>query len=289
MIGHMQIRAEGIIILICKRWGHVTVSVITYIDLLRNISADLQRRHLLPGVTSSTPTTLLHLSPASSSCCHFFALFIPHLSIHSRICFYLSTPFNSRFPFSLPSRSRFFFIRHIIVLSQLDLPPKPLNNLPPNLPSSVAFPLSRVASPSLHLSGRSAFIHLKPQLMMNETNLPWAQTWVALWGSGLLPKGSSGLIPYSWAASKRILLVLCISRDPSLSRHPIFKVNSLFSSQQFLPNFFFVLKAAYSSSPSFSTWLYSMSELFLWNLSLYIYIYIFFFFFTQSYHFSSSS
>lgn len=47
----------------------------------------------------------------------------------------------------------------------------------PILPSSVATPpLPQRLKPSLHLSALSSFIHLKPQLMMNETNLPWAQT-----------------------------------------------------------------------------------------------------------------
>lgn len=93
--------------------------------------------------------------------------------------------------------------------------------------------LSRTVSPSLHLSGLSAFIHLKPQLMMNETNLPWAQTWVALWDSAQLPTGRSGLILYSWAASTPVLLVLCSSRDPSLSWQPFSKLKLFFPHSYF--------------------------------------------------------
>ncbi len=152
MIGHMQIRAKHVTHL--KRWGHV----IACIDLFRNISVDLQRRYLLPGVTSSTLAILLHLSPASSQAVISSpSPFLLPLSIHSWVCFIFFSPFNSRFSFSLPSRFWFFFILHIIMPSQLDLLPKPLNNLPPVLPSSVAFPLPhRLRLPS---SLWSLFLH----------------------------------------------------------------------------------------------------------------------------------
>lgn len=131
--------------------------------------------------------------------------------------------FNSWFSFSLPSRYFFFLSSTSSFFRSLICFPNPSTiflqsclHLSPSL--------SLIASPSLHLSGLSAFIHLKPQLMMNETNLPRAQTWVALWDSAQLPTGRSGLIPYSWAASTPVLLVVCNSRDPSLSWQSVFKV-----------------------------------------------------------------
>lgn len=225
MIGHMQIRTKHTIILVCKRWGHGTVRVIARVDLCRNIGADLQRRHLLPWshllYPNHPPSPFTHFL----SCCHFFPFPLP-LSIHSWGCF-ISSPLliHDSLSVFLPDFD-FFFLS--------STPSCPLSLICFPNPSTIFLQfclhlspsLSRIVSDSLHLSGLPSFIHLKSQLMMNETSLPWAQTWVALWDSGQLPKGRSGLIPYSWAASTPVLLVLCISRDPSLSWHPIFKVNT---------------------------------------------------------------
>lgn len=61
-----------------------------------------------------------------------------------------------------------------------------------------AFPMP----PHLPPLDPSALVHFKPHLMMNDMNIPRAQTRVALWDSGqLYPKEVSGLIPYSCAAS----------------------------------------------------------------------------------------
>ena len=104
MIGHMQIRAEDTIIVICTRWGQVNVYVIACIDFLRWIYKDdtpSPWSHLLSSEHPSPSTRFV-------SCCQFRPFFIPHLPIHPWVCFYL---LNSWFPFfSLPSRSRFFFI-----------------------------------------------------------------------------------------------------------------------------------------------------------------------------------
>lgn len=196
-----------------------------HIDLLRNISADLQRGYLLPRVTSSPLTILLHPSPTqpspaviSSPCSslkfEYIFDYVVSLLIHNSLSVFLleldsfssSTPSCSLSLICFPNLSTIFlqFCLHL------------------------SLSISRIASPSLHLSGPSTFIHLKPQLMMNETNLPQAQTWVALWDSGQLLKGHSGLIPYSWAVPTTVLLVPCISRDPSFSWHLIFKVNTFF-------------------------------------------------------------
>lgn len=105
------------------------------------------------------------------------------------------------------------------------------------LQSLLRLPPPPPLSPSLHLSGLSAFIHLKLQLMMNETNLPWAQTWVALWDSAQLPTGRPG--PNS-------LFMGCINTSPtiSLETHPSHGTTSFFSPPHSNSSIF-VLKSAF--------------------------------------------
>lgn len=91
--------------------------------------------------------------------------------------------------------------------------PHTLNFQPPCQSSARSrgnFDLSPSYSDSqfLYLSG---FIHFKPRLMMNEPNVPGAQTCAALWDSSQLAKGTLGLIPYSKAPSTPVLLICCTS------------------------------------------------------------------------------
>lgn len=215
--------------------------VIAPIDLLRNISAHLQRRcssrsHLLHSswtFLAASSSSAVISSPSSSVTFQSIPKCVLSLQIHDSLSVFL------------PDFDSFFLASTLWCSFSLIFPSTIILQFRRNLWPS----LSHIVSPPLDLSGLSAFIHFKLQLMMNESNIPWAQTWVALWDSSQLPKGSSGLIPYSWAASTPVL-VLCISRDPSLSWH--LKVNFFFFSPQKI-------------SPLFSKQHGAMSELFLWN------------------------
>lgn len=208
----MQIRAKHIIIIIiCKRLCHDTVCVCAFVSVCvlvcSSISVQIYKLGISShGVTSSTYTILLHLSPASSTV--FIFVLISFSS------------FNSRFPFRLACSPWFFFFsspQHHLALSAWS---------PSQAPEQSFLQFCLHPSPSLSpASSHPPFISpvslpsftLKLQLMMNEMNLPWAQTWVALWESAQLPPGHSGLILYSWAASTPVHPVLRDSRDPSLT------------------------------------------------------------------------
>lgn len=190
--------AKDIIILICKRWGHVWLHVL----ICRGTSV---------WIWKADTSCQSHLSP------HFPFFILPPFLIYDSMSvvlpdldsFFLNPPHHhalSAWSASQTPQQSSFNSAFICRL------PSPASSHPPFIPLV------------------SLFLHSpKPQLMMNETSLPWAQTWVALWDGGQLPKGSSGLIPYSWAASTPVLLVLCIPGDPSLWWHPTFKVNAFFS------------------------------------------------------------
>lgn len=95
IIGHMQIRAKYIMMLLCKRWGHVTLCDWMYwfaqeyqCGFVKEISPP--RSHVLYSKPSPFTRFL--------SCCHFFPSFISHLPIQYWLCF---ISFNPRFPFQI--------------------------------------------------------------------------------------------------------------------------------------------------------------------------------------------